>query len=923
MVACAPDRKMARKAPGSGPSFPGSGFAASPGPGLVVACLAGLVVWLTRGARTLPAPDGSWLAVLPPVWPAVAILVAAIAAAMAWRRLAAARPALGAWPAVAWSAAALAVLPWLPVPLPTAVLVWLGPSAWLGWIAAIVAGVAAIAPPREAWPAWLRERRRGGLAAGCLALAIFGVSYTAVHRILPGGDEPHYLVIAESLRRDADLAIDDNHERGDYLRFFPGELTPDYLRRGTDRRIYSIHAPGLPVLLLPAYAAFGYGGAVAALLVISAWGALLAWRLVLDVTEDAGAAWFAWAAVALASPVLFHTFTVFPDGVAGVATLAGVVVLADLARAQRAVSPWRLFGAGAALATLPWLHSRAAAIAVVIGAAVVACAWWRRSGWRAIAAFATMPVASAIGWFAYFQVIYGTLSPAAPYGGYTQTALAHLPAGIAGLLLDAQFGLLTVAPVFAGAAIGLAWMLVGRADAASPLARDAAALRIVAVTLVAAFVANLAASASYRMWWGGASAPARFIVPLLLSLALPLGIAWHRARGQAARVLAVAALVVTAAITAVLVGVDGGRLAYGSRETVAGWTRWASPVVDLARALPAIHRTSPGTATAIAGVWAGALALAWIVLAAMERSSDERVRARVRPVGGLVVGLAATIAIALAWRIDGGEPILAGGAERVALAAWQWQPQATLIEIGRGAHRAGPAEARAHLILPATPAGSGRQRRLDLPAIPPGRYRLVQVGPIPASLALRVGRSGLDWRRLDATTVPQQLEIDVPVALPPWAVWPLDAAAGATLETPRFLTLEPLGPHASSVSEGVTARQVVRYGAHDVFFTDDASYPEAPGFWVRPGRSWVVVGDTARPFTVRVRNAPTTNRVELESGAWTRTLDLAPGQEVQVEIPASGPATPLAIRPASGVRPFDADHRNRDFRLLGAFITIE
>ena len=86
--------------------------------------------------------------------------------------------------------------------------------------------------------------------------------------ILPGGDEPHYLVIAESLRRDGDLAIDDNHERGDYLAFFRGELTPDYLRRGVDRRIYSIHAPGLPALLLPAYAAFGYAGAVAALLLV-------------------------------------------------------------------------------------------------------------------------------------------------------------------------------------------------------------------------------------------------------------------------------------------------------------------------------------------------------------------------------------------------------------------------------------------------------------------------------------------------------------------------------------------------------------------------------------------------------------------------------------------------------------------------------
>ena len=178
-----------------------------------------------------------------------------------------------------------------------------------------------------AWPAvlarWTADRRRGGWLAGTIALVLFAAAYASVRPILPGGDEPHYLVIAESLRRDGDLAIDDNHERGDYLAFFRGGLAPDFLRRGVDRRVYSIHAPGLPVLLLPAYAAFGYAGAVAVLLIVSAWGAALLWRLVLDVTADAGAAWFAWAAAVLASPILFHTFTVFPDGVAGIAALVG------------------------------------------------------------------------------------------------------------------------------------------------------------------------------------------------------------------------------------------------------------------------------------------------------------------------------------------------------------------------------------------------------------------------------------------------------------------------------------------------------------------------------------------------------------------------------------------------------------------------
>ena len=207
---------------------------------------------------------------------------------------------------------------------------------------------------------------------------------------------------------------------------------------------------------------------IAALLIGSAWGAALLWRLVRDVTADAGAAWFAWAAAVLASPILFHAFTVFPDGVAGIAALVGVRGLAEMAGARRDRDPsapasWTtLVTSGAALAVLPWLHTRAAVIAAALGLAIVATAIWRRTPWPRLAAFAIVPMLSAAGWFGYFLRVYGTLDPSAPYGGYTQTAWAHVPAGLAGLLLDAQFGVLGVAPVFALALVGLAWMAAWR-----------------------------------------------------------------------------------------------------------------------------------------------------------------------------------------------------------------------------------------------------------------------------------------------------------------------------------------------------------------------------------------------------------------------------------------------------------------------------
>ena len=43
---------------------------------------------------------------------------------------------------------------------------------------------------------------------------------------MPGGDEPHYLVITQSLLYDGDLKIENNHQRGDYRAYYGGDLPP-------------------------------------------------------------------------------------------------------------------------------------------------------------------------------------------------------------------------------------------------------------------------------------------------------------------------------------------------------------------------------------------------------------------------------------------------------------------------------------------------------------------------------------------------------------------------------------------------------------------------------------------------------------------------------------------------------------------------
>ena len=223
--------------------------------------------------------------------------------------------------------------------------------------------------PAVWWPAF------SPTLAFALAAALYVGAAWRLAPILPSGDEPHYLVIAESLLRDGDLRIENNHASRRYLAYVDGELKPDYLRRGRDGRIYSIHAPGLPMLVLPAFALGGYRGVVLFLALLSAAGAALAWRAAFEVTRDFTAAWVGWAAVALSAPFFFQAFTVYPDGPAAVIVMG---VAYALVREGWLTSAGRLALVGAGLAILPWLHTRyaliAGAAAVVIGLRLL----WRR-----------------------------------------------------------------------------------------------------------------------------------------------------------------------------------------------------------------------------------------------------------------------------------------------------------------------------------------------------------------------------------------------------------------------------------------------------------------------------------------------------------------------------------------------------------------
>src|SRR3954470_10024124 len=84
-----------------------------------------------------------------------------------------------------------------------------------------------------------------------LGLHAFGTSEYA-------GDEPHYLLAAESIVSDGDLDVRDEYRTRAYDDFYPYPL--DRQGREHEGRLNEPHGAGFPLLIAPAYALGGARG---------------------------------------------------------------------------------------------------------------------------------------------------------------------------------------------------------------------------------------------------------------------------------------------------------------------------------------------------------------------------------------------------------------------------------------------------------------------------------------------------------------------------------------------------------------------------------------------------------------------------------------------------------------------------------------
>ena len=452
--------------------------------------------------------------------------------------------------------------------------------------------------------------------AGFILLGVIGSHHAGGIQV--SGDEPHYLLMAQSLWRDGDLDLRDNKARGEMEEYVPGDVAPHWGAPRSDGRPFPAHSVGLPTLLAPVYA---LGGRRACLLFLAALGAalaLVARALAHRATGDEAAATLAWVAT-LGPPAAFYSFHVYTEVPSALALSAALLLLL---RSSRSVGG--ALAAAALAAALPWLHMKLIPAAAALGFIGLV----RLEG-RARVTFVSTAALAAVGYLVFFHAVFGTPTPLAVYGGGFPGGMHGHPLRAAvGLLVDRSYGLLPYAPVFI---LSLA---------AVPLVAGRSLREVWPGALIVAAV--LAPVLTWRMWWGGQCPPARFLVPLVPFLSVLLALRAARDKGGPRGLLRWRGALVAAGYGILVLGVlaPGRMLLLGRRARPSRLWAALSGEGDLNRYLPSLSHHPQAAELRVAALWLMALG----VLLVLDGLSRRQPRAD-RAFSGLALPLALVLAL--------------------------------------------------------------------------------------------------------------------------------------------------------------------------------------------------------------------------------------------------------------------------------------
>ena len=392
------------------------------------------------------------------------------------------------------------------------------------------------APSPAAGPAlWDRvslRRLAVELVPFAAAFAVFFAAFL-VMRPESTGDEPHYLMVAQSIAYDGDVDLANDYANRERTLRVATHFPLDTFHQVVDYRgsgqLRPVHGGALSVLLAPAVALGGLTGARIMMILIAALLADQLFRLLRDLGLRRPYRILAWSAVVFCLPLLASTSQIYPE------VPAALLILVALRVMVRGAASWAALALGSSAgAVLIWFHVRFIPLSagVFLGLVIAAlrervpalrpvrvalrdCAATLTKEWRTVTLPLVLPyVVSLASLFAAFQHWYGTPNPRASYAAFSDTTVGSggwkfLYDIFIGDLFNPVVGWLPYVPVH--------WLGLAALGCAVVKFRWPAAACIAVAGGYELIVASVGANVGWNL-------PARYLLVVLPLIAIPLAV---------------------------------------------------------------------------------------------------------------------------------------------------------------------------------------------------------------------------------------------------------------------------------------------------------------------------------------------------------------------------------------------------------------
>ncbi|GAA2574752.1 hypothetical protein GCM10010399_00010 [Dactylosporangium fulvum] len=373
----------------------------------------------------------------------------------------------------------------------------------------------------------------GDRSALTALLAVCGVPMMVsalVHRYtrMPEGDEPHYLVINEALKRYGSIHVRQVYDSWAFTAFHPGPLSPHVA--APPHETLPWHGIGGPLLWHVPYLLGGRTGVLLFMVAVSLLTVANVFWLVRGLGLDRRHALLTGVGIGLGSTVLTYTAKAFVEPLAALVVVYGFRVLTKARLRTR-----DLLLVSAALGALPWVHSRFLPLEFPL---VLLLAWriHRESGLRDrrrwLAFLGPLGVLT-VALVTYLRTVWQSFNPSVNQAGDKELLFGANPVkSLVGVLLDQEHGVLFSYPIFLFVLPGVILAVAG----------GHRTLHLQLLAVVGPYCAILLTSPG---WWGGWAPPARLWAAVLPVFAFSIGYALQRARNGLVTAWAAACVLVT------------------------------------------------------------------------------------------------------------------------------------------------------------------------------------------------------------------------------------------------------------------------------------------------------------------------------------------------------------------------------------------